>query len=104
MAITYKKINIADVGGGSGGGSATPFSQTFTTGSWSLSSGYYIINVTEATHEKGNAPGVQLYELNGSDYELVSVDRVQINTLGDVQVRVPASPDLRFAGRIVILE
>ena len=104
MAVTYRKINIADVGGGSGGGSGTPFSQTFTAGSWVLSSGYYTITITEATHEKGTAPGVQVYEVDSTNFDLVAVDRIRINSLGDVEIRVPATPDLRFSGRVVILE
>ena len=46
----------------------------------------------------------QVYELDTANFDLVAVDRVRINSLGDVEIRVPATPDLRFTGRIVILE
>lgn len=103
MATTYRRINAASTGGSSGG-SATPYSQSFTTASWVASSGYYIITITEATHGKGAAPGVQIFEQTSTNFDLVAVDRIRINNLGDIEIRVPAVPDLRFAGRIVILE
>jgi hypothetical protein len=83
----------------------TSYVATFnaTTDWGSASGGYYTITIAAATHALTNTPSiVQIYELVGSDYDLVNVDRVRIASNGDVSIRVVSSPDLRFAGRISI--
>lgn len=101
MAKTYNRINTAATGGG---GSGTPFSSSFVVASWSLSTSYYLINILESTHGKGVSPGVEVFELVGSDYEQISIDRIKINASGDIELRVLASPDLRFNGKVVVLD
>jgi hypothetical protein len=43
-----------------------------------------------------------MFEQVGSDYEQVTVN-YNINSSGDVSISVPDSPDLRFAGVVVII-
>lgn len=103
MANTYKRINAASTS--SGGGSGTPYSQTFLTATWSgPSGGYYTITILESTHGKGTDPGVEVYETSGTDDDQVTIDRIRVNSSGDVELRVPSSPDLRFDGKVVILD
>jgi hypothetical protein len=102
MALTYRRINQAGTGGG-GGGTGTPYSEAFTTATWSLVSGNYEITVLASNHDKGTAPGVQVYEDITSTLHQVTVD-IKISISGDVTISIPASPDNRFNGKIVILE
>lgn len=98
----YRFINPESAGGGSG--SAETYSQTFnSTSDWGVaSSGEYTISITQATHEKSPAPHVQVFELNGSVYELVETG-VEVNGSGTVTISVSESPNTRFAGRVVII-
>lgn len=93
------------VGSGSGSGPVDAFSATFDSSlSWvGPVSDYYTITYTAAVHGKGINPAVQIFEEEGLNFNLVDVDRVQINAVGDVEIRVPATPDLRFVGKIIIL-
>lgn len=102
MANTYKLINPEVVGSGSG--DAETFTQTFNnTTSWAgPSGGSYTFTVLASAHGKNTEPLVQVYELNGSDYEQVDVE-VIINTSGDVTIRVTETVDTRFVGKVVIL-
>lgn len=92
-------------GGGGGGGPAERFLQTFnaTTDWGSPSGGYYTITVLAASHALGTDPTVEIYENISSEYFQVTVDEVKVNTSGDVSFRVPSSPDLRFAGKVIII-
>lgn len=101
MAKSYEQINATSSGGG---GSSTPYSQTFNDSSdWTGPSlGFYTITILETTHDKGTTPIVQVYELISSDYEEVITDIV-INSSGDITIRVTDNIDTRFAGRIVVL-
>ena len=65
--------------------------------------GYYTITITEATHEKGTSPVPQYYETSGADQIEVIPDRSLVNASGDVSFRVPDSPDLRYAGKVIII-
>lgn len=91
--------------GGGGGGPADRFIQTFnaTTDWGSPSGGYYTITVLGLTHGLGVDPNVQVYEtIAGVDYLLLP-DEIRINGSGDIAIRVLQSPDLRFAGKILII-
>lgn len=77
---------------GSGGGVAT----TFTTANWVLSGSYYTYTITNA-----NIQQVAVQELSGSNYIPVEVDSVVISPTNAV-ISVPASPDLRFNGRVIV--
>lgn len=82
----------------------TPYADTFNnTTDWvGPSGGFYTITIAQVTHQKGINPQVQVLELDGSNFNIVDVDRVQVTPTGDVEIRVPASPDLRFNGKIII--
>lgn len=102
MANTYKRINVA----GSGGGGSNPnFQLTFNNStSWgSPVSGEYVITILPATHNKGSNPQVQLFELiNPGEYEEVTPNTLQILSNGTVSIKILSTPDLRFAGKIII--
>ena len=100
MAKTYKSIVInASVGSGS---SFPPHTQSFNaTSSWTLNGSDYEITVLESNHSQGANVLVQVYELVGTDYQQVIVDVVK-NSIGNVTIKVNASPDLRFEGKLVI--
>jgi hypothetical protein len=73
------------------------------TTSWgSASGGYYTFTVTVATHGLGTAPAVAVQEVSGADYVSILPDQVKTAANGDVSIRVPETPDGRFAGRLVI--
>ena len=75
---------------------------TATTEWGTASAGYYTITVTAATHGIGTNPVVSVQQLTGSDYIVVEADQLKIFSNGDVSIRVPETPNLRFAGRLVI--
>ena len=106
MGIRYNPLtgNFDIVGAGSTPTPETPYADTFNnTTDWvGPSSGFYTITIAQVTHQKGINPQVQVMELDGSNFNIVDVDRVQVTPTGDVEIRVPASPDLRFNGKIVI--
>ena len=77
---------------GSGGGVAT----TFTVANWVLNGSYYTYTITNA-----NIQQVSVHELNGTNYSPVEVDSVVISSTNAV-LSVPASPDLRFNGRVIV--
>ena len=75
---------------------------TATTEWGTASAGYYTITVTAATHGIGVNPVCKVQELSGSDFIDVEPDRIYTYANGDISFRVPETPDLRFAGRIII--
>lgn len=85
--------------------SGTKYNATFNaTSDWgSASGGFYTITVLQTTHLVGTSPAVSLFELDSGDHVLVNVDEVRVNTSGDVSFRVPETPDLRFAGKVIIV-
>lgn len=107
MSIVFNPLSgqFDFVGAGSGGGpaTATKYTRAFNnTTDWTLSSPDYFITTLAATHGKGTVPSVMVFELVGSDYELV-VANILISASGDVTVKVAASPDNRFNGLILII-
>jgi hypothetical protein len=104
MAFVYKSINPA-VSGGGGGGSSDPYVSSFNAGlSWgSASGGVYSIQVLEATHEKGQHPIVQVFELSGGIYEAVTPNSIDVDSSGNVTITTTENLDARFQGKIVIL-
>lgn len=97
---------LIDFVGSSSGGSGTQvpnYFQTFNLAGWGTASGgLYTITVTAATHGKGVNPIVQVYELNGSNYESVIISI--INNSGDISFQVNETPDNRFNGKVIISE
>jgi hypothetical protein len=92
-------------GGGGGGGPAERYTATFnSTTSWgSASGGVYTITISAATHGKGTAPNVAVYENVGGVYELVALESVRVTLTGNVSLRVLETPDNRFAGLVLII-
>lgn len=74
-----------------------------TTDWGAASDGYYTISITAATHGRGTSPNAEFYETDGTDQIAVMPDRVLVAANGDVSFRVPEDPDLRYAGKVVII-
>lgn len=102
MAFIYKSVNPTAVSGG--GGDSDPYISSFNaTTSWgSASGGVYSLQVLESTHEKGQHPIVQVYELDSGIYELVTPNSVDVDASGNVTITVTENIDARFQGKIVI--
>lgn len=101
MTGKYVKINIASTSGGGGGGSSTPpYSYSFSIGTWSAGV-EWSISIPQTTHLKGVNPLIQVYELIGSDYIEV-IQYIEINGSGDVTLKLNNSPDIRYAGKVII--
>jgi hypothetical protein len=81
------------------------FTSTFdATTSWGTASGgYYTQTITQATHTRGTSPQVDVFEVSGSDFVKVELDELKVLANGDVEMRVPESPDCRFAGKVVMV-
>lgn len=73
------------------------------TSDWSgPSAGYYTRTITEATHGRGTTPMVMVQ--NGTNPGVnLTVDELSIASTGNTTIKVPSSPDLRFAGRIIFV-
>lgn len=76
----------------SGGG----VEQSFTTASWVLNGSYYTYTITGA-----NIQSIQVQEAVGANFNQVEVDSVVISASNAV-ISIPSSPDVRFAGRVII--
>ncbi len=75
-----------------------------STGDWgSVSNGYYTITVTAATHGRGLQPNVNVRKVGSGDYTMVMPDSIIILGNGNVSIKVPSVPDLRFAGQILFV-
>jgi hypothetical protein len=74
---------------------------TFTSANWVLSGDEYTFTVTAAVHEKGVNPEVIVLENTGTEFAEVILYK-SINTSGDLLLAVSASPDNRFAGKLII--
>lgn len=127
MANTYKKVAF---GTGSGSGDAidsaydnsgsgltatnvqdaidelavatgASYSASFTVPSWTLDSGFYKYTILAATHGRGASPILQVYQENGANFDEV-LTGVEITPAGNITLTISSSPDLRFAGKIII--
>lgn len=78
---------------------------TATTEWGSASNGFYTQTIPASTHGMGTNPIVQFSEITGEDYNQVELGTncVKIYSNGNVEFKVPSTPDLRFAGRVIIL-
>ena len=128
MANTYSKVLLGSGGGGatdavdlnydnSGSGliatnvqdaidelaasTGASYVGTFTVGSWLLDVDKYKLTVTAATHGRGASPILQVYQENGLNFDEV-LTGVETTPAGNITVTVSSSPDLRFAGKIII--
>ena len=94
---------VGTSGGGGGGGLADRYFGIFNnTTDWTLNSPNYTKTILAAAHSKGVHPSVQVFELNGSDYEEINVG-VVVNASGDVTITVTEAPDNRFVGLVLII-
>jgi hypothetical protein len=80
----------------------TGFKQLFSISDWTLSGNYYEITIPPGTHGKGLNPSIQVFELNGTDYEEVIIDTVIVDNNGNIKLKVPSTPDLRFNGKYIV--
>ena len=109
MGFVYNPItgnlDLVGTSGGGGGGVATKYSSSFnaTTDWGSPSGGYYSITILATTHGLGTTPIIEIFEDIAGVFYDVTPDEVKMNASGDVTFRVPQSPDLRFAGKIVLV-
>jgi hypothetical protein len=74
---------------------------TFTTSDWTLSGDEYLLTVTAVTHEKGTNPEIVVLEDTGAEFAEVILYKA-INASGDLLLAVSATPDNRFAGKLII--
>ncbi len=80
------------------------FDDSDTASGWpTLSNGYHTITVLESEHERGTKPTVDIFQADGSDFIQVTPDRVKVAANGDVSIRVPENPDLRFEGEAIFI-
>lgn len=73
----------------------------FTTTNWTLSGTEYLLTVSAATHTKGANPEVVVLENTGTEFAEVILYK-SINASGDLLLAVSATPDNRFAGKLII--
>lgn len=80
--------------------------QTFnaTTDWGSASGGYYTITIPVATHVKGANPIIQIFELVGSEYDVVETTVYIDSVTNAISFKALETPDSRFQGKIVISE
>jgi hypothetical protein len=78
------------------------FSATFNeSGDWlGPFGGYYTISFSQASHQKDD-PIVEVFEVNGGVFSLVHTG-IEVDGSINVIIAVSGSPDLRFAGKIII--
>lgn len=84
---------------------STRYTHTFdATTSWGTASGgYYTMSIAQSSHTRGLSPDIMVSELVGSDYVKVELDELKTLANGNVEMRVPESPDCRFAGKVVLV-
>lgn len=72
-------------------------------GDWTLNGSVYEVTYLEGVHAKGINPMVEVLEdIGGGLFEEVLMDSITTNAAGDVVIAVVASPDARFAGKVLI--
>jgi len=74
-----------------------------TTDWGTASNGYYTITVEETEHTRGTKPTVGVFQKDGDDYIQISPDQIKVDPSGDVSIRVPENPDLRFEGEAIFI-
>lgn len=103
MGITFNPFSGLPDFTGSAAPAPAPsnYVQTFATGAFVLVGSDYTLTIPAATHGLGVSPGVEVFELVGSDYQSI-ITLVSINPSGDVTILVNQTPDNRFNGKVVI--
>lgn len=79
------------------------YSATFNaTSDWAVDGSDYKVYKGYVTHGRGPTPVVEVFQdIGGGLFQKANVD-IQIDTSGNVSVYVSGTPDLRFAGKIII--
>lgn len=81
----------------------TYYQQLFTVSSWGGPvSGYYFLTIPQSTHGKTGNVSVVVYENISGNFEEVDTF-VQVNSSLDVTLRIDATTNNSFAGKILIL-
>ena len=95
-----------DIVGSSGSGAQAPnYLQTFVSGDWvGPVDGFYSLTILASIHNKGINPVIQVFELNGTDYEEIDLSITVHSITGDITLGVTETPDSRFNGKIIISE
>ena len=75
-----------------------------TTNWGTASNGYYTIEVTAVTHGMGSNPNPKLQKTVNAKYRDTFPDGggCETDASGNITFKVPESPDLRFAGRLIV--
>lgn len=74
-----------------------------TTDWGTASGGEYTITILGSAHTRGLNPSVTVFETVGAVESKVSLDISYDNTTGDISLVIPEHPDMRFAGRVLII-
>jgi len=99
MALTYKRIGSETSSNATG----DYYNQSFLIANWNGPiSGYYFLTIPQSTHNKTNNITVTVFEDVLGDFEVIETF-VQINTNLDVTLRIDATVDTRFDGKVLIL-
>ena len=90
----------------SGGAQSANYVLTFNNSTdWGVASGgYYTITILQGTHNKGTDPVIQVFELNGTDYDVVDTTVFIDSITNAISIKALETPDSRFQGKIVISE
>lgn len=78
------------------------YSEAFVIADWVVDGADYKIDILESSHTKGVNPIVSILEEDGANFNIVDVDRIQVSAIGNIEIRVLGTPDLRFDGKIII--
>jgi hypothetical protein len=79
---------------------AVKYVQAFNaTTNWTLNVDKYDIIILESTHQRGASPFIEV--LDGLD-DVVQLSK-NIDVSGNIVISVSSTPDLRFAGKVIIL-
>lgn len=99
-------FDYVETSGGGGGVQIPNYTQLFnSTTNWGAASGgYYTITIPQATHGKGGNPMIQVFELIGSDYDVVDTTIFIDSGTNAISIKALETPDSRFQGKIVIAE
>jgi len=101
-AGTWHVMSLEDAGTVVASRYTSPHNATTDWGS--ASGGYYTISVTGAVHGRGTNPMIQYYEVVGGNQIQVTPDQSSVaSATGNLSFRVPDSPDLRYAGKVIFI-
>jgi hypothetical protein len=109
MGVTFNPFSgNLDFTGSSGGGSPGPAERHVVTfdasASWGApSGGFYSIAIAAGTHGKGLNPTAAAFEdIGGGSFSAVTAE-IEVSSTGTVTIKVPDTPDQRFAGALIII-